>query len=76
MRIIINEIKKIFNLKMTSILILGTILFYQMFISFDINVFPNGRPSLDLYNITVQMIKDYGNEMDQIEFQHFKNIYK
>lgn len=76
MGIIINEIKKIFNFKMTSILILGSILFYQMFISFDINVFPNGRPALDLYNITVQMVKDYGNEMDQIEFQHFKNIYE
>lgn len=76
MKIIINEIKKIFNLKMLSLFFIGSIIFYQMFIAFDIDVFPNGRPTLDNYNIMVQMIKDYGNEMNKSEFDHFKNIYK
>ena len=42
MRIIINEIKKLFNLKI--LLILGLIVFIicKIFISFWIEVFPNG----------------------------------
>ena len=76
MKIIINEIKKIFNLKMITLLIIGSAIFYQLFISFEIEFFPNGRPKLDIYNIMVQMIDNYGHEMDEIEFQNFKNIYE
>lgn len=76
MRIIINEMKKIFSLKMVCLLIIGSAIFYQMFISFEIETFPNGRPALDVYNIMAQMIEDYGNEMDETELQQFKNVYK
>ena len=76
MKIIINEIKKIFNLKMITLLIIGSAIFYQLFISFEIEFFPNGRPKLDIYNIMVQMIDNYGHEMDEIEFKNFKNIYE
>lgn len=76
MRIIINEIKKIFSFKMICLLILGSTIIYKMFISFDIDYFPNGRPTLDEYNIMVQMIKDYGHEMNETELKHLKNIYK
>lgn len=68
--------RKIFTFKMICLLILGSFLIYKLFISFEIENFPNGRPTLDQYNIMVQMIEDYGNAMDEAELQHFKNIYK
>ena len=76
MRIILNEIKKIFYFKRICLLILGSLLIYKMFISFELDYFPNGRPELDVYNITVEMINNYGNEMDDIELEDLKNIYK
>lgn len=76
LRIIINEIKKIFSFKMICLLIVGSTIIYKMFIAFYIDIFPNGRPVLDNYNIMVQMIKDYGHEMDETELKHLKNIYK
>ncbi|SQB58009.1 putative transmembrane protein [Clostridium perfringens] len=71
MRIIINEIKKLFNLKI--LLILGLIVFIicKIFISFWIEVFPNGSETPD-FNLSVQMLKDYGTTMDEKEFEDFK----
>lgn len=76
MRIILNEIKKIFNLKSCIILLIGTFLIYNLFIEFNIENFPNGRPTLDNYNIAVKMIEDYGHEMDDAEFIEFQNVYE
>ena len=61
---------------MICLLIVGSTIIYKMFISFDIDYFPGGRPKLDEYNIMVQMIEDYGHEMDETELKHLKNIYK
>ncbi|MBI5988670.1 hypothetical protein SNJ89_05425 [Clostridium perfringens] len=71
MRIIINEIKKLFNLKI--LLILGLIVFiiWKIFISFWIEVFPNGSDTPD-FNLSVEMLKDYGTTMDEKEFEDFK----
>ena len=71
MRIIINEIKKLFNLKI--LLILGLIVFiiWKIFISFWIEVFPNGS-NTPTFNLSVQMLKDYGTTMDEKEFEDFK----
>ncbi|EGT4145453.1 hypothetical protein EQY69_14660, partial [Clostridium perfringens] len=71
MRIIINEIKKLFNLKI--LLILGLIVFiiWKIFISFWIEVFPNGSETPD-FNLSVEMLKDYGITMDEKEFEDFK----
>ncbi|EGT2192701.1 hypothetical protein ACV3P9_01785 [Clostridium perfringens] len=71
MRIIINEIKKLFNLKI--LLILGLIVFiiWKIFISFWIEVFPNGSET-PTFNLSVQMLKDYGTTMDEKEFEDFK----
>lgn len=76
MRIVLNEIKKIFNFKSCIILLIGTFLIYDLFIAFDIENFPNGRPELDNYNISVKMVEDYGQEMDAEEFKDFQNIYE
>lgn len=76
LKIIINEMKKIFSLKMVCLLLLGSAIIYEIFISFEIDYFPNGRPVLDEYNIGTQMIYDYGHGMDEREFEDFKNIYE
>lgn len=75
MRIILNEIKKIFSLKMVSLLMLISIIMYFLFISFYIEYFPNGRPKLDIYNISVEMVDNYGEYMDEREFEDFKSRY-
>ncbi|OCA85783.1 hypothetical protein A8F94_12990 [Bacillus sp. FJAT-27225] len=71
--IIWNEIKKLFEWKAIVLLFLISVLMYQLFLSFDIKYFPNGRPSLDVYNISADMIRDYGTSMDDEEFKDFKS---
>ncbi len=75
MRIVMNEIKKIFTPKMLILLLLINIIMYFLFIEFNVRYFPNGRPEGDDYRISVQMQKDYGTNMDENEFQNFKSIY-
>ncbi|KNF08406.1 cation transport ATPase [Gottschalkia purinilytica] len=75
MRIVLNEMKKIFSLKMISLLIIISLIIYYLFISFYIQYFPNGRPELDIYNVSVEMIENYGEYMDEDEFKDFKVKY-
>ncbi|MFT5872439.1 MAG: hypothetical protein ACI8WT_001370, partial [Clostridium sp.] len=75
MRIIFNEIKKVFNLKMIVLIMFISLIMYYLFISFNFEYFPNGRPEGDHYKISIQMIKDYGTSMDKKEFLNFKEIY-
>ncbi|MBP1993638.1 hypothetical protein [Paenibacillus eucommiae] len=76
MRILSHEIRKVFTLKMFALLIVISAIIYQLFISFYFQYFPNGRPFLDYYRISVQMLKDYGTHMDETEFLHFQQQYK
>ena len=76
MTIILNELKKIFNIKFILLFILITLIMYFLFIEFDIKYFPNGRPSLDIYNIFVDMKDSYGEFMDEEEFEDFKRKYE
>ncbi|WP_291583629.1 hypothetical protein [Clostridium sp. UBA6640] len=75
MKVVLNEIKKIFSLKMVFVLIVISIIMYFLFISFYIEHFPNGRSELDYYNVSVEMINNYGEKMDEKEFIHFKDTY-
>ncbi|MGK0468757.1 hypothetical protein [Clostridium sp.] len=75
MRIVFNEIKKIFNFKMVIIIMFISLIMYYLFISFDFEYFPNGRPEKDNYKISIQMVKDYGTSMDKKEFINFKQLY-
>nr|WP_307905885.1 hypothetical protein [Clostridium botulinum] len=76
MRVIFNEIKKIFNPKMVFLLIIINLIMYFLYIEFDIKHFPNGRPEGDIYKICVEMHEKYGEYMDENEFQDFvKNTY-
>lgn len=76
MTIILNELKKIFNLKSILLLIIITLIMYFLFIEFNITNFPNGRPLLDIYNIFVDMKDSYGEFMDEEEFKDFKIKYE
>lgn len=72
MRIIINEIKKIFNIKMILLMIAGVLILYKLYASFEIEYFPNGRPDGDTYRITIEMLNKYGTSMDEDEFKDLK----
>lgn len=76
MNIILNELKKIFNIKSIILLLLINIIMYFMFIEFDIKYFPNGRPATDDYNIFVEMADEYGKFMDEVEFEDFIDKYQ
>ncbi|GMB09533.1 hypothetical protein [Thermolongibacillus altinsuensis] len=76
MRIILYELKKIFQLKMVCLLFIISFIFYQLFINFYFEHFPNGRPALALYRISIEMIEQYGYQMNQEEFEHFKKVYE
>lgn len=74
MRIILQEIKKIFHPVMLLLLILINMLMYYIFIDFDISVFPNGRPATDVYHIGIEMVGKYGHELDEEELEDFKKV--
>lgn len=76
MRILYNEITKILNWRMLVLLALVNFILYFLFTSFYITHFPNGRPLLDSYRISVEMIEKYGTEMDEAELQDFKRTYE
>lgn len=76
MTIIVNEIKQIFTLKKVLLMVLITGLFYFLFISFYISHFPNGRPALDEYRISIEMLENYGLYMNEAEFLDFKAGYE
>lgn len=74
MRVILQEMKKIFHPVMLLLLVLINLLMYYIFIDFDISVFPNGRPSTDIYHIGIEMVEKYGHELDDEEFEDFKKV--
>ncbi|MBO0993882.1 hypothetical protein [Bacillus sp. SD088] len=76
MGIIINEIKKILNWKILLVLAFVNVSLYYFLIEFDIQYFPNGRPALDSYRIGVEMLENYGPEMNETELADFKEKYK
>lgn len=76
MRILLEELKKIITWKIITLLILVSFIIYQLFIVFELEHFPNGRPALDIFLATQEMLEAYGEEMDQKEFAHFKDVYE
>lgn len=75
MKIIWNELKKILTLKVIVLLLIVSVVFYQLFIIFDFKHFPNGRPANDEFLVAQEMIKEYGKFLDEEEFEHFKKTY-
>ena len=71
MKIIINEMKKLLNIK--SLMILGVIFLvgWKMFVSFEIEVFPNGSHKYP-FELSERMLAEYGTEVDKSEMDDFK----
>ncbi|MBK5241855.1 hypothetical protein [Clostridium sp.] len=72
MRIVFNEIKKIFNFKMVIMIMFISLIMYYLFISNN-SIYSLGGE--EYYKTNVQMVKDYGNSMDREEFLNFKQVY-
>src|SRR5690625_5352728 len=75
MRILWNELKKILSWKILLLLAIVNSILYLMFIGFYIDYFPNGRPALDHYQISIEMLDKYGMDINDDEFEDFKEIY-
>ncbi|MFG6496143.1 hypothetical protein P8610_12325 [Fictibacillus sp. UD] len=76
MRLIVEELKKLFTVKTIILISVVSFIMYQQFIMFDFKHFPNGRPLLDTFLATQKMLEDYGETMDEDEFEDFKDIYE
>lgn len=73
MQILLHEIKKILTWKMLILLIFVNWIVYFLFIEYDVNYFANGKN--DSYRIGIEMINNYGIEMDDKDFLDFKKVY-
>lgn len=77
---IINEIKKIFNIKVVILLMLGISVIYSMFIMPNIQytqrVFSINEYEYDRLEVTLNMVDKYGKYLDESEFEDFKLEYE
>lgn len=71
MRIILYEMKKIWNIKLIIIIAVLCALYYYMFIDFNVKHFPNGHPVTEEVNFSIQMIEQFGLLMEEDEFSDF-----
>ena len=71
MNIIINELKKIFKPINITIVALITVIIWFLFISFNIEYFPNGSDKY-IYDVSVDILNKYGTSMDEDEFKDLK----
>jgi hypothetical protein len=76
MRILLNEVRKILTLKMLLLLLIVNSILYFLLIEFYIEYFPNGRPGLDSYHVSIEMLDKYGIDIDEEEFVDFKKTYE
>lgn len=74
MRIIKNELKKIFNIKSLLVLLVIAFIIYEIFIRFHIEYFPNGRPTGDTYDIAKEFIEEEGINTSEIGIDYFLNL--
>ena len=71
MRMVFNEMKKIWNLKMMLLIAIICALFYSMFMGFHINHFPNGHPSTEIVDYSRELTQRYGTTLEEEEFSEF-----
>ncbi len=76
LRVLWNEMKKIWTWKMLGLLFIVNLILFFLVIEFEIEYFPNGRPELDSYRIGMEMIEKYGIEMDEEDIADFKQVYE
>ena len=71
MRIILNEIKKIWNLKLLLVAFIISGLFYTIFMSNFIVLFKNGHSITEEIEYAIEMSKRYGAKITDAEFSDF-----
>lgn len=71
MKIVLYEMKKIWNIKLLLIITIICALFFFMFMEFEIKHFPNGHPATELVDYSIQMIKEYGTTLEIEEYNEF-----
>lgn len=76
MRILINELKKIFNIKSILVVLLINMAIYCLNIKPFINTFPNRRPESDEYRLAVKMINEKGNNLEDKDIKYLYNMKK
>lgn len=69
---IINEIKKLLNIKSVAMMVIIFLVLWKMLVEFHIEVFPNGFPDTPHFNLSKEMLKEYGTVIDKEEMEDFK----
>ena len=75
MRIIYNECKKVFRPSIIIILIIVTVLYYQVYMMFEIEHFPNGHPAIEDYELGLEYLERFGTSIDKKELEEIKAMY-
>ena len=70
MRIVFYEMKKIWNMKMLLIITALCAFFYLMFLEYEVD-FPNGHPAAEVFDLSIQMTKEYGLTLEEAEHAAF-----
>jgi len=71
MRIVINEMKKILNIKILLVVALLCTLFYWFFMSYYIDCFPNGHSAIEEVEYSTELVKRYGLALEENEYTGF-----
>jgi len=76
MRVIFNEMKKIWNPKGVLVTIILSIIIYILFMEYNVNYFGAGHPKTEFYNFGIEMTNKYGPTLELDEFNEFINEKK
>lgn len=71
MRIVLHELRKIWNLRMVPVVALMCLLYYSIFMSFHIEYFPNGHPMTEEVDYSVELVKRFGPTLEADEYDAF-----
>lgn len=75
MKLFFYEVRKIFSWKLLLLILLVNVLLFKLLIEFDLDYFPNGRPTGDHFGIEQQIIPMFGAEWDEEELSELQGMY-
>jgi hypothetical protein len=58
--IILHEIRKIWNLKVLAVIAVLCVLWYYMFLEFNVKHYPNGHPATEIANLMMELNEQFG----------------
>lgn len=76
MKLFFYELRKIFSWKLLVLILLVNVILFKLLIEFDLDYFPNGRPTGDHFDIEQQIIPMFGAEWDDEELSEFQGMYE